>query len=118
MATSQHFANWICSDALVPEYLLNVFRGPMQQEFESLTMGSTLRTIGMPDVNTFRAPLPPVTEQHAIVHFIKNETAKLDALIAKIRASIGKLREYRAALISAAVTGKIDLRGCANLQLA
>ena len=62
--------------------------------------------------------VPPLPEQCAIAAYLDHETAKLDALIAKIRASIGKLREYRAALISAAVTGKIDLRGCANLQLA
>jgi hypothetical protein len=39
------------------------------------------------------------------------ETAKIDALVAKVREAIDKLREYRIALISAAVTGKVDLRG-------
>ena len=111
MATSQHFVDWICRDELVPKYLLLVFRGPMQNEFERLTMGATLRTIGMPDVNSFRVPLPPVSEQQAIVAFVDDEKSKIDALIAKVHHHIDKLREYRTALISAAVTGKIDMRG-------
>jgi type I restriction enzyme S subunit len=110
MATSQHFVNWICREELVPQYLLLVFREPTQQEFLRLTMGATLRTIGMPDVNSFQIPLPPVPEQHAIVSRVHRETARIDALIAKIRQHIEKLREYRTALISAAVTGKMDVR--------
>ncbi len=111
MATSQHFVDWICGKDLVPEYLLQVFRGPMQQELQRLTMGATLRTIGMSDVNSFCAPLPPVEEQHSIVAHLDRETTRIDALIAKVREAIEKLKEYRTALISAAVTGKIDVRG-------
>lgn len=55
-------------------------------------------------------PVPPITEQRAIAAFLDRETAKLDALIAKIREGIERLKEYRTALISAAVTGKIDVR--------
>jgi type I restriction enzyme S subunit len=111
MATSQHFVNWICRDELIPTYLLLVFRGPMQREFARLTMGATIGTIGMPDVNSFRIPLPSIDEQRHVVSHIYGETAKIDALVAKIRENIAKLCEYRTALISAAVTGKIDVRG-------
>jgi restriction endonuclease S subunit len=55
-------------------------------------------------------PYPPLHEQRAIVNHLDRETAKLDALAAKVRAAIGCLDEYRTALISAAVTGKIDVR--------
>ena len=55
-------------------------------------------------------PLPGVMEQSAIAAFLDCETAKLDALIAKIRQAINHLKEFRTALISAAVTGKIDVR--------
>jgi hypothetical protein len=48
--------------------------------------------------------------QTAIAGFLDLKTTKIDALIAKVRESIAKLREYRTALISAAVTGKIDVR--------
>jgi type I restriction enzyme S subunit len=57
-----------------------------------------------------RIPLPPTEEQHAIASYLDRETAKIDALISKIRQGIEKLQEYRTALISAAVTGTIDVR--------
>ncbi|MEA3239145.1 MAG: restriction endonuclease subunit S, partial [Candidatus Bipolaricaulota bacterium] len=54
--------------------------------------------------------LPSLEEQDAIVAYVERETAKIDALIAKIQEAIERLKEYRTALISAAVTGKIDVR--------
>ncbi|PNK02083.1 hypothetical protein CEP11_16240 [Cylindrospermopsis raciborskii S10] len=54
--------------------------------------------------------IPPLTEQQAIAQFLDRETAKIDTLVTKTRISIDKLKEYRTALISAAVTGKIDIR--------
>jgi type I restriction enzyme S subunit len=60
---------------------------------------------------TLRVVLPPGPEQEAVVEFLDRETAELDALVAKVRTAIALLREYRTAIISAAVTGKIDVRG-------
>ena len=53
---------------------------------------------------------PPLSEQKAIVAHIAAEIQPIDALIAEVRAHIDKLREFRMALISAVVTGKIDVR--------
>jgi type I restriction enzyme S subunit len=61
-------------------------------------------------VRNFPTPVPPLSEQSAIAAFLDRETAKIDALIAKVREVIERLKEYRTALISAAVTGKIDVR--------
>lgn len=55
-------------------------------------------------------PLMDDAEQCAIAEYLDRETAKLGALIAKVREAIERLKEYRTALISAAVTGKIDVR--------
>jgi restriction endonuclease S subunit len=55
-------------------------------------------------------PLPPLPEQQAIAAFLDHETAKIDTLVSKVETVIEKLKEYRTALISAAVTGKIDVR--------
>jgi restriction endonuclease S subunit len=55
-------------------------------------------------------PVPPVSEQVAIADHLEAETAKIDALISKVRQAIDHLAELRIALISAAVTGKIDVR--------
>jgi restriction endonuclease S subunit len=54
--------------------------------------------------------VPPTAEQEAIAVVLDRETAKLDALVAKVREAIERLKELRTALISAAVTGKIDVR--------
>ena len=54
--------------------------------------------------------LPPINEQRAIAAFIDRETAKIDALVTKIQEAINRLKEYRTTLISAAVTGKIDVQ--------
>lgn len=58
----------------------------------------------------FPTPLPPLEEQYKIVDYINFELSKIDNLITKINSAIQKLQEYRTALISAAVTGKIDVR--------
>jgi type I restriction enzyme S subunit len=109
MATTQDFVNWVCGPTLRPEYLLYVFRS-MQHEFRRLTMGSTHQTIYMPDVGGFSTPIPPMPQQDQIVTFIRKESANIDALVAKVRDAIDHLKELRTALISAAVTGKIDVR--------
>ena len=57
-----------------------------------------------------RIPLPPSEEQKEIIAFLDRETAKFDELIAETHHAIALLRERRTALISAAVTGKIDVR--------
>ena len=57
--------------------------------------------------------LPPLSEQDEILSHIDRETARIESLIEKTERSIALLREKRAALITAAVTGKIDVRAAA-----
>jgi Restriction endonuclease S subunits len=54
--------------------------------------------------------LPPLAEQRAIAEYLDRETAQIDRLKGELEASIDLLQRYRTALISAAVTGKIDVR--------
>lgn len=54
--------------------------------------------------------LPPLSEQTAIVAFLDRQTEKIETLVTKIETAIKRLQEYRSALITAAVTGKIDVR--------
>ena len=112
MAVSQHFIAWLCSEAVSPEYLLRVFDA-MRSELERLTMGATLRTIGMPEVKTLTTPVPRVDEQGNIVAHIQKECLRVHLLVAKVEEAIRHFKELRTALISAAVTGKIDVRGAA-----
>ncbi len=61
-------------------------------------------------IGNVSAALPPIPEQCTIAAFLDRETAKLDALVAKVEEVIDHLKELRTALISAAVTGRIDVR--------
>ena len=110
MATSQHFAAWICGPRLDPEYLWTLFTDAMQPYFDSFQNGSTIRTIGMGDLKAIRIPLPPLEEQRRIAAYLDEQTAKIDALIAETERFIELSRERRSALITAAVTGQIDVR--------
>ena len=83
----------------------------MTGEFNRLMIGSTHKTIYMPDVMAFKTPLPSVSEQAEIVAHLDQKTAEIDAAIAGTEQEIGLLREYRAALVFEAVTGKVDVRG-------
>lgn len=56
---------------------------------------------------------PPIEEQRAIAAYLDTESAKFDNLTAEANRGIELLQERRSALISAAVTGKIDVRGLA-----
>jgi len=75
--------------------------------------GATVESLNVDVVKVTPFPLPPLTEQTAIVDFLDRETAKIDTLVAKVETTIERLREYRTALITAAVTGKIDVRRAA-----
>jgi type I restriction enzyme S subunit len=61
-------------------------------------------------LGNIRVPIPPFLEQAAIAKYLDAETAKLDALVSKMETAVERLQEYRTALITAAVTGKIDVR--------
>ncbi|PKN72800.1 MAG: restriction endonuclease subunit S [Candidatus Cloacimonetes bacterium HGW-Cloacimonetes-3] len=61
-------------------------------------------------IKEFRVPVPSIKEQQAIVEKLHKLETKTDLLLDKAKNSITLLREYRASLINAAVTGKIDLR--------
>jgi type I restriction enzyme, S subunit len=115
MAVSQHFIAWVCSEEILPEYLLMRLRS-MTHELERLTAGATLKTIGMPDVKTLTTPVPPIQEQSEIVEHLKSAKDKLDNLIYEAEHAVTLLQERRTALISAAVTGKIDVRTVLETQ--
>ena len=109
MAVSQHFIAWVCGETMVPTFLLLRLRS-MTGELDRLTTGATLKTIGMPDVQTLVTPVPPLSEQKTIVAYLAEQTVQLDTLITETQHAIDLLQERRTALISAAVTGQIDVR--------
>lgn len=76
--------------------------------------GSTKGAITCEQIANLKIPVPPLPEQAAIAAYLDEETAKLDALVGKVEEAVERLQEYRTALITAAVTGKIDVRKCSH----
>jgi len=83
----------------------------LEPVLRGIAPNTTLPIIDQEQVGYLPFVVPPATEQEAIAAFLDRETARIDALVAKVRDAIDRLKELRAALISAAVTGKIDVRG-------
>ncbi|KQO01662.1 hypothetical protein ASF21_08625 [Arthrobacter sp. Leaf234] len=69
-----------------------------------------MQNLSFADFRHFDIALPSVAEQQNIVDYLDLETAEIDATIADAKEAIELSKERRAALISAAVTGKIDVR--------
>lgn len=79
----------------------------MTQKFAEITNGSTHKTIYQPIAAGLEICVPPVEEQRAICDYLNGGIQKIDAARSSVIRSIGKLKEYRAALITSAVTGRI-----------
>ena len=96
---------------LNPFYLLNFLRSNNFQTAVQLNWSfGTQQNIGMNVLENLFICIPPFKEQIEIVNYIYDKTSKIDTLIEKSNKSIELLKEKRTALISAAVTGKIDVR--------
>jgi type I restriction enzyme S subunit len=109
MATSQHFGAWVCGEQLRPRYLWLLFSTVMQPYFDTLTEGSTIRTIGMPELRAFKIPLPPLPEQDEIVEHAARVRGSSVALQDELEQQVALLREHRRSLITSAVTGVPDV---------
>ena len=89
---------------------------PLRIQIENALSGGNgmANTLPQSSLLTFAMAVPPLAEQATITVFLEQETAKLDTLTAEARSAITLLQERRTALISAAVTGQIDVRGLAG----
>jgi type I restriction enzyme S subunit len=88
-------------------YLLNGFRS---RGYFSSSKAGVNNTFNMSELQNLPVLLPPKAEQEAIAAYLDSEIARTLAPLPKIARSVETLEKYRAALISAAVTGKIDVR--------
>ena len=86
------------------------------EQSQLLTRGASNNDLGLTRMIKIWFVLPPIKEQRQIVDVIRDRLAKLDALTAEAERAIDLLQERRTALISAAVTGKIDVRGWVNAE--
>jgi type I restriction enzyme S subunit len=82
-----------------------------QIQLQSLSTGSTAEGLKASKLPMLRLVAPPIPVQRRIVEFLDRETTRIDDLLANVAIAVDRLQEHRAALITAAVTGKIDVRG-------
>lgn len=97
-------SHWLC-------YAMNT--RIVRFQVEIVQYGAAQEQFNISHAVNFWAPTPPRAEQDEIVEFLDRVTAKLDTLTTEAQRGIDLLQERRAALISAAVTGKIDVRAAA-----
>ncbi|MHB0851981.1 restriction endonuclease subunit S [Stutzerimonas nitrititolerans] len=99
-----HFPSFIFYFTKSPEYREQV-------KVACSGTSSSMQNLGQDDFRSLLFVQPPLLEQIEIASFLDGETRKLDLLIEEAAAGVVLLNERRSALISAAVTGKIDVRG-------
>jgi type I restriction enzyme S subunit len=109
MATSQDFATWTCGPRLRPRFLLLCLRAMRSELLGRLATGSTHKTIYMPDIESIRVPLPSLEEQDRAVSDVWARLRPIDRAVDAIDRQVALLRERRQALITAAVTGQLDV---------
>lgn len=99
---------------LMPEWVGNVTLSEVGKTYLATQgYGGTKIQLSLSDVAMLPVPSPPLEEQADILQFLERETLKLERLSQEARRAIDLLQERRRALISVAVTGKIDVRSCA-----
>lgn len=76
----------------------------------SLASGGGQPNISQAIIANFKTILPPLSEQQEIADFLDEKTAKIDSLIEELTKQLDELAEYKQAVITEAVTGKVDVR--------
>ena len=89
-------------------YFLNSTSAQVYFELEG--WGTAQTNISVPILQRIPIPVPSEDQQKTIVAYIESEIARIDGLLARVQEAIDRLKEFRTALISTAVTGKIDVR--------
>lgn len=104
---------WATDNALVvsttqnPQFLTRIFEAA---NLNRLNESNAQPLITATKIKDLGIPLPPHAEQQAIAEFLDEKTEKIDALISELEKQLEELAEYKKAVISEAVTGKVDVR--------
>jgi len=118
LCLGQRMMMFRCNDEYISGYLMWALNSDsVYQQVISDLGGATSPHVNISDVINFAIPRPSTDEQQMIASEITRRTLRLDALVTEALSAITLLQERRAALISAAVTGKIDVRGLVSAEL-
>lgn len=102
MAVSQHFMAWICGDKL-NNYFLYYLLQLWKPKFETIAMGSTIKTIGLPYFKKLQIPVPSISEQQVIANALNSVDEKIFILQRKH----SSLVNTKKALMQDLLTGKV-----------
>ncbi|MDY6451447.1 restriction endonuclease subunit S [Acinetobacter faecalis] len=104
-----------CCPELVPSFLANYLTTSQAKNYYDLEVtGTTIYNLSLNSIRNMKIPLPPIDEQNSIVVFVAEQYSKYEKLIQSSEKQNELLKERRTALISSAVTGKIDVRNWQN----
>jgi type I restriction enzyme S subunit len=96
---------------LLSEFLLfSIYGGLARERISEKSKGSTVGHLRVGEVGELPLLLPPLEEQRALVDFVGTELSRLESLAAEAERAITLMKERRGALITAAVTGQVDVR--------
>lgn len=101
MATSQDFANWVCGDALDPEFLMHALIRA-RSELRELATGATHKTIYMPTLSSFHVCAPNPADQRRLVQRLQAQLAEADALHAAAAAQLAEIERLPQRLLAQA----------------
>ncbi len=106
MATSQDFVNWVCTEAIAPDWLkwLFVAEGEALPKFGK---GTTHTTIYFPEMMALHVALPPIEEQHEIVRRVDTLFAFADRLEARLATARKQVEQLTPALLAKAFRGEL-----------
>jgi len=110
----QRMMQFRCAEGFCPEYLmwaLNAKTTYTQGDVD--TVGATSPHVNVGTIRNYCLAEPPTDDQRKIASFLMDQTQKFDTLTTEAQRAITLLQERRSALISAAVTGKINVQGVA-----
>lgn len=97
--------------SMLAEFAEYVFlSSAIKSQIDEGTKQSTVSNLHLEKIRQFRIPLPPLSEQQQVIEYLQARTGKIDSVTERAKMMVARLLERRSALISAAVTGKIDVR--------
>ena len=106
---NQNLAAIVPGKNLIPDYLLYIFQS-VYEYLREFGRGGNQAALNCEILSALRIPLPPPQEQSQICALLNSRLQEFDTLTAEAQRAIDLLQERRTALISAAVTGQIDVR--------
>lgn len=106
MATTQHFANWICNKKLNNKYLMFSFMAAKQHLTKS-GQGTTVKTIYMPALKELQILIPPLPEQQEIVRRVEQLFAWADTIEKQVNSALARVNSLTQSILAKAFCGEL-----------